>query len=106
MMSQHSRAAWSVRITAILLVLLLVPACDNGDDGAPGPAGTPGSADAWSRLGNAGTVDGTNFLGTTDNVPFTIRANNLQAVRIEPNATSPNVIQGFDGNFVTAGAAG
>ena len=30
----------------------------------------------WSLLGNAGTVDGTNFIGTTDNVPLNLRVNN------------------------------
>ena len=29
----------------------------------------------WSRTGDAGTVTGTNFLGTTDNVPLRIRTN-------------------------------
>jgi hypothetical protein len=36
----------------------------------------------WSITGNAATVDGTNFIGTTDDVPFTIRVNNAQAGRI------------------------
>ena len=33
-------------------------------------------ANAWALLGNAGTVDGTNFIGTTDAIPFNIRVNN------------------------------
>src|ERR1700744_3823624 len=37
----------------------------------------------WSLLGNAGTVDGTNFLGTTDNVPLNFRVNNTKAGRID-----------------------
>ncbi len=37
----------------------------------------------WLLTGNAGTVDGTNFIGTTDNVPFNIRVNNQKAGRIE-----------------------
>ena len=37
----------------------------------------------WSLTGNAGTVDGTNFIGTTDNVPFNIRVNNQKAGRID-----------------------
>ncbi|HEX6180600.1 MAG TPA: hypothetical protein VFZ47_05100, partial [Chitinophagaceae bacterium] len=32
--------------------------------------------DAWLLGGNAGTVDGTHFLGTTDNVPLNVRVNN------------------------------
>jgi hypothetical protein len=37
----------------------------------------------WSLLGNAGTVDGTNFIGTTDNVPLNFRVNNQKAGRID-----------------------
>lgn len=39
----------------------------------------------WHITGNAGTVDGTNFIGTTDNIPFNIRVNNEKAGRIDPN---------------------
>ncbi len=38
----------------------------------------------WSLTGNSGTVDGTNFIGTTDNIPFSIRVNNQRAGRIDP----------------------
>ncbi len=37
----------------------------------------------WGLLGNAGTVDGTNFIGTTDNVPFNIKVNNQKAGKID-----------------------
>ncbi len=43
------------------------------------------SATAWSLLGNAGTVDGTNFMGTTDNVPLNFMVNNQESGRIDPN---------------------
>lgn len=43
--------------------------------------GSPGTA--WLLTGNAGTVDGTNFIGTTDNVPFNIRVDNQKAGRID-----------------------
>lgn len=36
-----------------------------------------GSDSAWDLAGNAGTVNGTNFLGTTDNVALDIRTNNI-----------------------------
>jgi hypothetical protein len=39
---------------------------------------------SWSTTGNSGTVDGTNFLGTTDSVPLSFRVNNLAAGRIDP----------------------
>lgn len=41
------------------------------------------AATSWSLLGNSATVDGTNFIGTTDNIPFTIRVNNVAAARID-----------------------
>ncbi len=40
-------------------------------------------ANSWGITGNSGTVDGTNFIGTTDNVPFNIRVNNQKAGRID-----------------------
>jgi trimeric autotransporter adhesin len=50
---------------------------------------TPAGAVAgWGLTGNAGTIDGTNFIGTTDNVPFTIRTNNQSVVRIDPINTN------------------
>ena len=45
------------------------------------------TATDWTLLGNAGTVDGTNFIGTTDNVPFNIRVNNQKAGRIYGETT-------------------
>lgn len=42
---------------------------------------TPGAA--WMTLGNANTVNGTNFIGTTDNVPLSIRVNNQKAGRLD-----------------------
>ena len=38
----------------------------------------------WSRTGDMYTYDGTNFIGTTDSVPFNIRVNNQKAGRIDP----------------------
>ncbi len=59
---------------------------------------------AWSSIGNSGTVDGTNFIGTTDNVPFSIRVNNQRAGRIESSASSANSFYGYQaGNALTTG---
>jgi trimeric autotransporter adhesin len=64
---------------------------DTGPQGTTGPAGiagitgatgADGSLNAWALLGNAGTLDGTNFLGTTDNIPMNFRVNNQKAGRI------------------------
>ncbi len=60
----------------------------------------------WNLGGNAGTTPGTHFLGTTDNVALQLHVNNARALRLEPNATSPNVIGGYSGNSVTAGMYG
>ncbi len=62
--------------------------------------------DSWLLTGNASTVDGTNFLGTTDNVPLNFRVNNLRAGRIENTATTGNTAFGYDvgttGSWTTA----
>lgn len=61
-------------------------------------AGTAG----WQLLGNAGTVDGTNFLGTTDNVPLNFRVNNQKAGRIDHLLS--NIFLGYQaGNSNTTG---
>ncbi len=51
--------------------------------GVPAWAAAAG-ANSWSRSGNSATVDGTDFLGTTDNIPFTIRVNNQTSARLDP----------------------
>jgi hypothetical protein len=64
----------------------------------------------WTLLGNAGTNPATNFMGTTDNVAFELRVNNLRALRIEPAVTGgvegPNVVLGYSGNSAGAGVQG
>ncbi len=63
-----------------------------------------GGGSGWSLSGNAGTVDGTNFIGTTDNVPFNIRVNNEKAGRIETNSNTGNTFYGYrSGNSNFAG---
>jgi hypothetical protein len=36
----------------------------------------------WSLLGNAGTVAGTNFLGTTDNIDMVFKTNSVEGMRL------------------------
>lgn len=78
-----------------------------------------GSSTEWHLLGNAGTTDGIDFIGTTDNVPFNIRVNNHRAGRIDhllsntffgyevgnPNTTGDNntATGAFSLNFNTTG---
>lgn len=66
----------------------------------------PVGGTGWSLTGNAGTVPGTNFLGTTDNQALEIKVNNQRVFRFEPDATSPNLIGGFFGNWITSGVYG
>jgi hypothetical protein len=70
---------------------------------------------AWDLTGNSGTTAGTNFLGTTDNQPFEIHLNDNDAtanrgdkrvMRYEPNASSPNIIGGYQGNSIASGTVG
>lgn len=55
-------------------------------NGAGAPTWITSSA-GWGLLGNAGTVDGINFLGTTDNIPLNFRVNNQKAGRIDATNT-------------------
>jgi hypothetical protein len=55
---------------------------------------------AWLLAGNAGTVPGTDFFGTTDNQALELHVNQARALRLEPNETSPNVLGGYSGNSV------
>ncbi|HTY86499.1 MAG TPA: tail fiber domain-containing protein [Candidatus Acidoferrum sp.] len=60
----------------------------------------------WLLNGNASTTPGTQFLGTTDNQPVEFKVNGQRALRLEPNATSPNMVAGYSGNYVAPGVYG
>jgi hypothetical protein len=62
----------------------------------------------WQLGGNASTIPGTHFVGTTDNRPLDLRVNNQRALRLEPTASNDtvNVIGGSVRNFVAAGVIG
>lgn len=60
----------------------------------------PWSSSSWDLTGNAGTTPGANFLGTTDNQPLELKVNSQRALRLEPHATSPNVVGGHSSNTV------
>lgn len=40
------------------------------------------SAQTWNTTGNSGTNPTTNFIGTTDNQPLVLKANNKEGLRI------------------------
>jgi hypothetical protein len=50
--------------------------------------GGSASGNYWDLLGNASTVDGTNFIGTTDNVPINFRVNNQKAGRVTSSGST------------------
>lgn len=77
-----------------------------GPQGEQGPQGEPGSADAWSRSGNAGTT-AESFLGTTDAQPLELRVDGARALRLEPRTdATPSLVGGSAANSVAADAAG
>lgn len=93
------------------------PACDVDHDGdvdvidiqlAAGHWNQSGSytGEGWSLTGNAGTVPGTNFLGTTDNQALELKVNSQRVLRLEPNGDRPNLIGGSYGNLITLGVEG
>lgn len=59
--------------------------------------GATSTGNDWALLGNAGTVGGTNFIGTTDNQYLSFRTNNIEKVRITNagNANSGVVTMGM-----------
>lgn len=61
----------------------------------------------WGLNGNAGTTDGTNFIGTTDDAPLNFQVNNHRLLRLEYNGTSgANIIAGSPYNSVKTGLKG
>lgn len=60
----------------------------------------------WLFSGNAGTTPGTDFLGTTDNQALELKVNNTRVLRLEPDATSPNIIAGHSSNNVATDVYG
>jgi hypothetical protein len=75
------------------------------DAGAPAAAPTPVGHE-WSQVEGHGTDGAGWWLGTTISQALELRVNNARALRLEPNTVSPNVIGGYSGNAVTAGAYG
>ncbi len=70
-------------------------------DGAKWVAFSGSGGREWALLGNAGTVAGTNFLGTTDNVDLQFRVNNIQGGKI--NIASNQTFFGYQAGLVTTG---
>ncbi|MGD8491084.1 MAG: hypothetical protein PVI68_18890, partial [Anaerolineae bacterium] len=60
----------------------------------------------WSLTGNYGTTPGTHFLGTTDPAALELHVDSNRAWRLEPGASSPNVLGGYHANAVGAAVSG
>jgi len=61
----------------------------------------------WRLDGNAGTLPGLHFLGTTDSQPLELRINGQRALRLEPGLNgAPNVVGGSASNGVASGVIG
>ena len=78
----------------------------NNNNNGSWTVNSTGGGSGWSLTGNSGTNPTINFVGTTDNQAFEVRVNNTRAMRMEPNATSPNIIGGYSGNIILSGAVG
>jgi trimeric autotransporter adhesin len=66
--------------------------------------GTWGNPTGWGLTGNAGTVDGTNFIGTTDTYFLNFRVGNERAGRIEGPFQKKNTFFGYhSGTFGPTG---
>ena len=61
------------------------------------------SGGSWTLSGNAGTAPGTDFIGTSDDVPVDIRTNDRRAMRYEwgfSGSGGPNLIGGHANNAI------
>jgi hypothetical protein len=67
--------------------------------------GSLGSA-FWILGGNSGTDVNSAYVGTTDNVPFTVIVNAQRALRLEPTVGAPNFVGGHPANIVSNGVTG
>lgn len=81
---------------------------DHNHAGAYEPAGTLHDGLYWKLLGNGGTDPMLNFLGTTDDHPLNLRANDRRVLRLEfPGPSpSPNLIGGHGVNGTAPGVSG
>jgi len=59
----------------------------------------------WELRGNSGTTS-SDFLGTSDQQPLTIRVNQERALWIQPTGVSPNLVGGYAGNVLSNAPVG
>ncbi|MFL5762988.1 MAG: tail fiber domain-containing protein [Bacteroidia bacterium] len=59
-----------------------------------------GSGSGWALTGNAGTSSAANFIGTTDNIPFSIKVNSVYSGRISVSGVG-NTSFGYNANNIS-----
>jgi len=57
------------------------------------------SAGGWSTTGNSGTVDGSNFFGTTDAQPLNVQVGGIASGRFDVNAVSGQSTLGYGAGY-------
>jgi len=57
------------------------------ESGLPVWAASAGGGGGWGLTGNAGTVAATNYLGTSDDIDFQIKRNNVRKILLQNSAT-------------------
>ena len=57
------------------------------------------SAGGWSTTGNSGTIDGTNFFGTTDAQPLNVQVGGIASGRFDVNAVSGQSTLGYGAGY-------
>ncbi|MEY4553344.1 MAG: hypothetical protein RL099_1672, partial [Bacteroidota bacterium] len=57
------------------------------------------SAGGWSTKGNSGTIDGTNFFGTTDAQPLNVQVGGIVSGRFDVNAVSGQSTLGYGAGY-------
>lgn len=80
----------------------LATAVTPGNDVSVTTGGSFTVKNQWKLVGNAGTVDGTNFVGTTDNVPLSFKVNGFLAGRIDN--TNANAFLGYRAGALASAA--
>jgi hypothetical protein len=74
-----------------------------------GPSASPDAPNpghAWSEIEDHGIDGAGQWLGTTVDQALELRVNGSRGLRLEPDATSPNLIGGYSDNDVTDGVVG
>jgi len=69
-----------------------------------GPVPNPGHA--WTEIQGHGDDADACYVSTENDQAFEVRVNGSRALRLEPTTDIPNLIGGYSGNNVTAGAVG